>query len=659
MNGAPHVPLAALFGFEGFAMILVPLLPALIALYFLKLKRREVPVSSTYLWKRSLEDLQVNSPFQKLRRSLLLLLQLLILLALILAASRPVLRGAGAGGRNLLLLIDNSASMNTLEEGGTRLELARRQAEGLVEGMVGGDRMAVIAFSSRSRVVEPLTADRVALRRAIGSIPATALSTDLLQALRTAEAIARSLPAAEVYLVGDGAYGTLGSLTGELERFALKFLAVGKGSENLGITELDVRRSFGIQKRVELFAAVHNFSEKERKVVLGVYRDERILSAAELVIPAGRSSSYTFDATRFLPEGETAPALLRLEIDQGGLLKDDDQALVRLAPPERLSVLVVGAENPFLDRVLGVEPLVDARRVSLAAFVELSRAGKLRSDPARVLIFDRAAGPEPPDRPALYIGCYPPVAELLGREAGGGAAAGAGKPVVVKGVSIVDWDRAHPVNRFLAFADLSIEESLAFSGGRGYRSLIDTADRSIAGTVSLSAEGRPPVAALILGFDIQKTNWPWLHSFPIFFGNALDWLGRAAGSETSPRYRTGEPLVYYPGERKLESPAFRDPAGRDHPASVERGGELTFSGTELAGLYQLRAGGEVLETYPVSLLSGTESDITPRKEIHFGAQVVESQAATQETRDLWKWFVLAALFFLGLEWWIYNKRMHL
>ena len=58
-------------------LALVP--PAIIALYFLKLKRQPLSVPSTYLWSRTIEDLHVNSLWQRLRQSLLLFLQLLLI----------------------------------------------------------------------------------------------------------------------------------------------------------------------------------------------------------------------------------------------------------------------------------------------------------------------------------------------------------------------------------------------------------------------------------------------------------------------------------------------------------------------------------------------------------------------------------------------------
>src|SRR5438477_9104730 len=86
-------------------------IPSLLFLYFLKLRRKEMPVSSTFLWKKAIQDLQVNAPFQKLRRNLLLLLQLLLLIALLLSLARPVANYRPGAGKQTVILIDRSASM--------------------------------------------------------------------------------------------------------------------------------------------------------------------------------------------------------------------------------------------------------------------------------------------------------------------------------------------------------------------------------------------------------------------------------------------------------------------------------------------------------------------------------------------------------------------
>jgi hypothetical protein len=47
-------------------LVLVPL--GILALYFLKLRRQPLEVPSTYLWHRTIEDLHVNSLWQRIRR---------------------------------------------------------------------------------------------------------------------------------------------------------------------------------------------------------------------------------------------------------------------------------------------------------------------------------------------------------------------------------------------------------------------------------------------------------------------------------------------------------------------------------------------------------------------------------------------------------------
>ena len=91
--------------------LLLAVPPAILSLYFLKLKRQEAVVPSTLLWKRAIEDLHVNSIWQKLRKNLLLYLQLLFVGLLILACVRPGWSGMNRVGERRIYIIDHSASM--------------------------------------------------------------------------------------------------------------------------------------------------------------------------------------------------------------------------------------------------------------------------------------------------------------------------------------------------------------------------------------------------------------------------------------------------------------------------------------------------------------------------------------------------------------------
>ena len=114
--------LPSFLNWQGAALAAALAIPALLVLYFLKLRRREMAVSSTILWKKAIQDLQVNAPFQRLRRNLLLLLQLLILLFLILALAKPVANVSRTPGSTTVILIDRSASMSAkTPDGKTRL----------------------------------------------------------------------------------------------------------------------------------------------------------------------------------------------------------------------------------------------------------------------------------------------------------------------------------------------------------------------------------------------------------------------------------------------------------------------------------------------------------------------------------------------------------
>ena len=162
----------------------------IIALYFLKLRRRPVRVPSTLLWRRSLEDLHVNSLFQRLRRNLLLFLQLLAVALAMLALAGPHMKGTGGQGQRFVLMIDNSASMSATDVAPTRLAKAKEAAKKVVSAMDADDLAMVISFSDSARVESNYTGDRRMLALRIDAIEPTQSTTSLREGLQVAAGLA-------------------------------------------------------------------------------------------------------------------------------------------------------------------------------------------------------------------------------------------------------------------------------------------------------------------------------------------------------------------------------------------------------------------------------------------------------------------------------------
>ena len=136
-------PLGLLFG-----LLALPIL----LLYMLKLRRREVAVSSTLLWLALLRDRQANAPWQRIKRNLLLFLQLLILTGLVVGLARPALKVPSVARGSVVVLLDASASMAAQDVQPNRFEAARQVVRSLIDGLSGNAQMT--RFSNR-RLVFP------------------------------------------------------------------------------------------------------------------------------------------------------------------------------------------------------------------------------------------------------------------------------------------------------------------------------------------------------------------------------------------------------------------------------------------------------------------------------------------------------------------------
>ncbi len=297
-------------------------IPALLILYFLKLRRREVEVSTTLLWKKAIQDLQANAPFQKLRKNILLLLQLLVLIAALLALAQPEIRGQARTGERTILLIDRSASMQALdgaEDGSlTRLEAAKQLAieqveamrePGLLSGAETADQAMVIAFDESAEVVEHFTSDKRRLIEAIRSIRPTDAPSSLREAFALVDAQrprvqppagaepadpARAAALDEapppvrpqlVHLFTDGRLPDAGSVLPEAPD-QIRLHAIGDpNAPNLGITAVRAERRYDQPAQLSIFVGVENTDRVQREADLELLIDGQIAGVRRVTLP--------------------------------------------------------------------------------------------------------------------------------------------------------------------------------------------------------------------------------------------------------------------------------------------------------------------------------------------------------------------------------------
>ena len=129
-----------------------------------------------------------------------------------LAAARPVVSTEATklfGGnvpRTIALVIDHSLSMGYRSGDETRLDVAKRQAQAVIDDLKPGDQVAVIAVNDRARmlVAEP-TVDHAVARQAIDAIQPTEARTDFSAGLREArKAVGKAVRGAkQIFLFTD------------------------------------------------------------------------------------------------------------------------------------------------------------------------------------------------------------------------------------------------------------------------------------------------------------------------------------------------------------------------------------------------------------------------------------------------------------------------
>lgn len=645
--------------------ILAAMPPAIVLLYFLKLKRRPLEVPSTYLWHKSIEDLHVNSIWQRLRNNLLLYLQLAVVLFIILALLRPSWQALRLSGSRLVLLVDNSASMQATDVKPSRLEEAKRRVGELIEQMRSGESAMLISFSDTARVEQNFTDNRLQLREALAAIHPSQHSTNLPEALKLAAGLVNPGQANEkstdlhvagtkLFIFSDGRFPAVSNF--ELGNLDPIFVPIGHSdAANVGVVAFGASRSEEKSGKLQAFVRLNNSGPASAEILLKLFVNDQIRAtdADRLSIPPGETRGLAF------PLDDFDSGVLHIRAETGDQLAVDDEAWIVVNPPRHARVLLITPKNERLEQVLATKAATEVAEVR----VEKPDFLKTRTYQDQVdlgvwdlVIYDRAPPAKIPRTNTFFIGCSPP---------GGGwkVKSEVTRPQIMDAAvshRLMQWVDINEIQNVVTATPLVVP-----SGGAV---LID----SDAGPL-LAMAPREGFEDLVLGMILieeraaadgsraiyRNTDWPWRASFATFLFNILTDRSDSKDLTASGSYRPGMPVTVEALDSRM-SMDIQTPSGATVHLPPSSSGKLTFTATDELGVYRILSGGKLVQQFAVNLLDADESNIRPPVEPTIKIGYVEVAGKTgwvADHREMWRELVLVGLAIALLEWFLYLRRV--
>jgi hypothetical protein len=651
---------------------LVAVPPLIFLLYFLKLRRTPLKVPSTYLWSKTIEDMHVNSFWQRLRKNLLLLLQLLFALMLLLTCLRPGCDGTELAGERFIFLIDNSASMAATDSPGkiSRLQSAKNEIQNLIQAMPAGASAMLISFSDSANVHQSYTSNKSELIRKLGEIQQTQRTSDLNEALAAATGLANpgrssdkasqiDVQVAEaldavLHIYSDGGVGKVPQFApGSLQPVYHAVGSVDDPPKNVGITAFSIGEPSETDGAVQLFGRLQNSDDKDQSVNVSFFLGDILQDAlAKVLVPAGGTKGISFELPADVAE-VNRPTKVRLVIEDDDVFSLDNEAFAVLNPPRKSNVIIVSQNMSYFRYALSTDAIKRRFNVEFRGhqylrdpqYLERSLAGFYD-----LAIFDSVVPETMPQCNTVMWNAVPPGKRWQRSEPH-------------SPTPVLDFDSSHPLLASVRMGSITILDSRNLEGPPGSLSLIE----STSGTIAMLGP-RDGFLDFVLGFAIIETDgngtttvnsdWPKKLSFPVFMQNVVQELGGDTFFEIS-NIRTGE-LIAVKTLSQCDEITVRSPEGDLKTLAPQPNRQFVYNDAQTVGIYEVTAVGNqnVDQLIAVNLTDANESNLVVRDDLELGYTDLE-RVATQvkKRKEFWPFLLLTALMLLMTEWVIYNRRV--
>ncbi len=459
-----------LAGFLAFAAV-----PVIIAMYLLKEKYREETVSSLFLWEKALAQSDAHRPWQKLRKNILMFLQILGAVLFAIALANPFLVN-GKKIDNVILVLDQSLSMQAEENGISRFEQAKREMTTLVNQSAPETAFSLITLGKNPEIVLSAAQEKGVVLNALSSIEVTSGGVDLDGCLSLIE-MREKESGGNVYIFTDTTYeyGT--------DRFQV--VPFGSGGENCALTLLSYHG--GDRETVMVKAA--NYGKEAAERTLTIFGDNAALDYRDITLQPGEAKDFYFEGNF------SGVTYLKASLTPGDMLKADDEAFYSMKKGERKRILLVTEQNIFLDKILSLLDTVEVYRQKEA----------MEAEGYALYIYDGVLPDKmPADGHILLLN--PP----------------AGNPFIETGetveISTVQKDSASWLLQSAGGLDFAVAKAVKMIAPSWADTILFSGETPL---VLAGETGKQKVMAF--GFDLHDSDLPLKKEFPILIYNMISW----------------------------------------------------------------------------------------------------------------------------------------
>ena len=584
-----------------FALFWLGLIVPVVGFYILKVRLRRVPVSTILFWRQIYDEHQPRSLWQRLRHWLSLVAQVALILLLVGALADPFFDWETRQLRRIVLIVDNSASMNATDVSPSRLAAAKDEALRVIGGMRFRDELAIVAAGGLPRVACGFTSHGRTLSHAIEDVAATDNPTRVTEAIELARRllgerqddhqreivvltdVINTIPTELVSVARGPLHYAKDELTpnsgdssevvqkpgNHRDKLAgvkpeLNVRRFGENTGNVGITQFQVRRSLIDPLGYEILAEVTNASDDAVECRLEIDLNEDVVDVVPLKLTPGQNWSQSFEKT------SADGGHLTAKLDRADALAADNLARAVLPKREMMPMTLVSEGNLFIQKVFESNPLVGLTRVEPSGWKPTGShirqnvgdtKSDANSDSAHSLATVATSGITVLHR---HVPEQLPNGSFLVIDPRGSCDLWQiGEPVQNPIVSQQDKDYSSSLLGHVRLDNVLMPEArqLKFVSDKGVKVLA----RSLAGDPLLAIIERPGLKVLLLTVNLDEGDLPLRTAFPILMMNALNWFTENRG-ELREALPTG-------AITEIELAALTASARRgspDHAASLDR-----------------------------------------------------------------------------------------